>query len=145
MAAPGVPLVIVDARGGFHLSVLLDQLRAAPLVVGRTIGMDIDGLGRISGRIEEIERAVNPASHTVAVKIELPDDSRLRSGVFGRAMIPGDERTLVTVPAAAIVRQGQSRSSLSPMALSRACGSYARRPVTARPFRSSPACSRATW
>jgi multidrug efflux pump subunit AcrA (membrane-fusion protein) len=41
------------------------------------------------------------------VKIDLPAIPQLRSGMFGRAFFPLGSRTVVAVPASAIVERGQ--------------------------------------
>jgi multidrug efflux pump subunit AcrA (membrane-fusion protein) len=57
--------------------------------------------------VQEIERALDPVSHTVTVRIALPRTAGLRSGMFGRARIPGAAARSVVVPDAALVRHGQ--------------------------------------
>ena len=43
------------------------------------------------------------------MKIELPSDARLRSGLFGRARFPRGARSALLLPHAAIVERGQLR------------------------------------
>jgi len=41
------------------------------------------------------------------VKVDLPADSRLRSGLFGRAQFPRGERSALLIPGTAVVERGQ--------------------------------------
>ena len=47
------------------------------------------------------------ASRTFLVKIELPADARLRSGLFGRAQFSRGERQALLIPRSAVVERGQ--------------------------------------
>ena len=55
----------------------------------------------------EIVPAADPASRSFLVKVELPSDTRLRSGLFGSARFPRGERTSLLIPRSAIVERGQ--------------------------------------
>ena len=55
----------------------------------------------------EVIPAADPASRSVAVRLDLPPDLPIRSGVFGRARFPGGERTVLLVPVSALVERGQ--------------------------------------
>jgi multidrug efflux pump subunit AcrA (membrane-fusion protein) len=68
----------------------------------------IDALGRtLEGRVAEIVAAADPGSRTVTVKLDLPPDPALRSGLFGRARFPTGAREALLVPTAALVERGQ--------------------------------------
>ena len=57
----------------------------------------------------QIVPAADPASRSFLVKIELPADARLRSGLFGRARFPRGARSALLIPRATIVERGQLR------------------------------------
>jgi RND family efflux transporter MFP subunit len=61
----------------------------------------------LPGRVAEIARAVDAASHAFLVKVELTPDARLRSGAFARVRFGGETRQALTVPETAILRAGQ--------------------------------------
>jgi membrane fusion protein, multidrug efflux system len=60
----------------------------------------------VAGRVSEIGR-LDPASHSFLVKVDLPGNPPLRSGMFGRAAFDGPARRAIVVPASAVVRRGQ--------------------------------------
>jgi hypothetical protein len=64
----------------------------------------------VSGRVAEMSRAVDAGARTVLLKVDLPAGAGVRSGTFGRLRLPGAPRTALTVPADAIVTNGQVTS-----------------------------------
>src|SRR5207253_11434345 len=61
----------------------------------------------LKGRVVQIIPAADPASRTFQVKIELPADTRLRSGLFGRAQFSRGQRPALLIPRSAVVERGQ--------------------------------------
>jgi RND family efflux transporter MFP subunit len=111
MAAPGVPLLILEDPATYRLAVQLDEARASLVHIGATVSVRLDNTpddGNVwsSGRVTEIAR-LDPVSHAFVVKIDLPPTASLRSGVFGRARFSGASRHALTVPTSALIRRGQ--------------------------------------
>ncbi len=111
MAAPGAPLLTLEDVAMFRLEVQLDEARATMVQVGQAVDVRVDN--RVSrderwgtARVSEVAR-IDPASHSFLVKLDLPADPALRSGLFGRARFAGRVRRTLTVPASAILRRGQ--------------------------------------
>ena len=113
MASPGVPLMTVEDTRGFRLEVRVDESRLAEIDPAAPVEVVLDlpapGLD-LPGTIAEMSRATSPGSHAYLVKIDLPDDGRLRSGMFGRARFQGPGREALVVPEGALVRRGQLAS-----------------------------------
>jgi multidrug efflux pump subunit AcrA (membrane-fusion protein) len=61
----------------------------------------------LPGKVVEIVPAADAASRSFLVKIELPAQAHLRSGLFGRAYFPRGEREALAVPRSALVSRGQ--------------------------------------
>jgi RND family efflux transporter MFP subunit len=109
MASPGAGLLTLEETGAFRVEVSVDESRAANVNAGDTVSVLLDerqSPNPLSGRVSEIAR-VDSASHSFLVKIDLPDISRLRSGLFARARFAGSPRTALTIPASAAVKRGQ--------------------------------------
>ncbi len=64
----------------------------------------------VDGTVTEVGRAVDAGVRSLLVKIELPGDPGLRSGMFGRARFSTGPRSALSVPAAALVHRGQVTS-----------------------------------
>lgn len=62
---------------------------------------------RIEGVVSEISPAVDPASRTFRIKLDLPSSSGLRAGQFGRVLVPAGETSALRVPSLAVVLRGQ--------------------------------------
>lgn len=112
MAAPGVPLLIVEDPAGLRLEVKIDESRAAQVRVGDAAAVqagDRDSAAPdswIPARVTEIAR-IDPASHAFVVKIDLPADRTWLTGMFGRARFTGASRTVLAVPETTLIRRGQ--------------------------------------
>ena len=111
MAAPGVPLLTIEAVSGLELDVRLDEARAASVSLGQTVRVAFDAQAGddgapAAGRVSEIGR-LDPASHSFLVKVDLPGNAPVRSGMFGRATFEGPARRAIVIPASAVVRRGQ--------------------------------------
>lgn len=113
MAAPGTPLLEIEQAGGYRLEVGVPESQLGSLSTGQTLPIEIDALGEdgpTGARIVEIIPAVDPGSRTFVAKLALPAHPGLRSGLYGRAFLPGAEQTILTVPLSAVVSRGQLRS-----------------------------------
>jgi RND family efflux transporter MFP subunit len=109
MAAPGVPLVVVEDTSRYRIEVTLDAAEAAGVQRGSKARVELDALpGKsFSGTLAEIEAGAETASHTVRARIELPRDAAIRSGLFGRAWFAHGERKAIALVRTAIVHRGQ--------------------------------------
>ena len=77
--------------------------------VGQTASVSLDALGptALSGKVAQIVPAADPASRSFLVKVDLPVDARLRSGLYGKARFARGERKALMIPLAAIAERGQ--------------------------------------
>jgi RND family efflux transporter MFP subunit len=109
MAAPGVPLFTVEDVRRYRLEATVDERDMAFLHIGQPASVVLDAFGEaeLHGNVAQIIPAADPASRTFVVKIDLPTDARLRSGLFGRARISRGERSALVIPQTAIVQRGQ--------------------------------------
>jgi RND family efflux transporter MFP subunit len=108
MAAPGVSLLVLENPRGLTLEVRLDASRAAGVQLQDPVPVQIgsDTAPWAGGRVVEIAR-VDPTALSFAVKISVPPNAALRSGLYGRARFPGGSRQAIAVPLAAVIRRGQ--------------------------------------
>jgi RND family efflux transporter MFP subunit len=115
MAAPGTPLMRIEDVRGFRLDVRVDESRIGAIAPGATVSVSLDagpdGAATVrSGTVTEVGRAVDADARAFLVKIALPADGGLRSGMFGRARFATQPRLVLTVPEAALVHRGQVTS-----------------------------------
>jgi len=109
MAAPGVPLVVVEDTSRYRIEVTFDAADAAGVQRGSKARVELGALpGKsFSGSVVEMEAGADAASHTVRARIELPRDAAIRSGLFGRAWFARGEKKAMALPPAAILHRGQ--------------------------------------
>ena len=115
MAAPGTPLMRVEDTRRFRLDVRVDESRIAQVSPGATVPIAFDAAADdaarvVGGAVTEVGRAVDADARSFLVKIELPADRGLRSGMFGRARFSIQPRRALTVPEGALVQRGQITS-----------------------------------
>jgi multidrug efflux pump subunit AcrA (membrane-fusion protein) len=108
LAMPGQPLLVLDDPRAYRLEAEMGESVVGRVRPGQRVPVVIDSLGRtLEGRVVEIVPAADPSSRTVTVKLDLPADPGLRSGLFGRARFPAGERQALVVPISALVERGQ--------------------------------------
>lgn len=114
LAAPGMPLLRLEDRSRFTLDIRLDEGRAAGLAVGTAVPVSIDQPDgkalTFESKVVELARGVDSGTRTVIVKLGLPGEAGLTSGLFGRAHFPGPAKQGLLIPADAVVRRGQMTS-----------------------------------
>ncbi|HUA63738.1 MAG TPA: efflux RND transporter periplasmic adaptor subunit [Verrucomicrobiae bacterium] len=111
LAAPGAPLLTIEREGAYRLEASVDESRLPSVRNGQTVEVTLEALDRrLTARVSEIVPAVDAASRSYTVKIDLPAVPSLRSGMFGRAWFPSGTRQVTTVAASAIVEHGQLQS-----------------------------------
>lgn len=111
LAAPGMPIFTVEDTRHYRLEATVDESDIRLARLGQAVPVILDALGNsaLSGRVAQIVPAADPASRSFVVKIDLPADARVRSGLFGRAHFSRGQRSALLIPQAAAVERGQLR------------------------------------
>lgn len=110
LAAPGAPLLTIE-RDGYRLEASVEASKLGAIHPGQAVSVTLDGIDRsIDARVSEIVPAVDAASRAYIVKIDLPADSAVRSGIFGRAKFQLGSRPVLAIPFAAVTERGQLQS-----------------------------------
>lgn len=113
LAQPGAPLLTIEREGAYRLEASVEESRLPAIRVGQPVSVALNGLDRtLEARVSEIVPAVDAASRSYTVKIDLPAVPALRSGAFGRALFSLGSRSPLTIPAAAVTERGQLQSVL---------------------------------
>lgn len=108
MATPGRPVVTIQEEGGLRLEAAVREGLAGSLLLGDSMRVRIDALEmELSGTLEEKVPAADPRSRSFLVKVSLPQQPGLRSGMFGRLFIPTGSATPLTVSSRAVESIGQ--------------------------------------
>ncbi len=109
LASPGMPIFTIEDTRSYRLEVTVDESELRLVRVGQASSVTIDALGNVllPGKVVQIVPAADPASRSFLVKVELPTDVRLRSGLFGRARFSRGERSALLIPRTSLVERGQ--------------------------------------
>ncbi len=109
LASPGMVIFTIEDTRRYRLEASVDESDLRRIRIGQTSPVIIDALdnAELQGKVAQIVPAVDPASRSFLVKIELPVDARLRSGFFGRAHFARGERPSLLIPRTAVVERGQ--------------------------------------
>ena len=87
----------------------IDERDIGLVHLGEPVSVFLDAFGdaQFRGTVVQIVPTADPASRGFLVKIELPIDARLRSGLFGRAQLSRGQRTALLIPKTTLVERGQ--------------------------------------
>ena len=87
LASPGVPVFIIEDVRRYRLEVTVNESDLRYVRLGQQLPVVIDALdnAELEAKVAQIVPTADAASRSFLVKIELPPDVRLRSGLFGRA------------------------------------------------------------
>jgi RND family efflux transporter MFP subunit len=109
LASPGTPLFTMEDTRSYRLEATVDESDIHLVRIGQAVPVTIDALAKaqLSGKVAEIVPAADPASRSFLVRISLPSDARLHSGLFGRANFARGQRQTLLIPRTSIVERGQ--------------------------------------
>jgi RND family efflux transporter MFP subunit len=111
LATPGAPLLTVEEEGAWRLEASVDESKVASIRIGQMVEVALDALAaRVNARVSEIVPAVDATSRAYIVKVDVPALAQLRSGMYGRACFAIPARSVLTIPATAVMEQGQLQS-----------------------------------
>lgn len=135
LASPGMPILTVEDVRRYRLEVTVNENDLRYVRIGQSAPIIIDALenAELKGKINEIVPAADASTRSFLVKVDLPTDTRLRSGLFGRVEFSRGDRSSLLIPRSAVVERGQLQgvfvldqnkvASLRYVTLGKPCGS----------------------
>jgi len=111
LVAPGTPLFVVEDASLYQLDATVPAEGLAAAKKNSPARVDLDAIpGKsLAGRIAEVEAGVDPTSHTLKARIDLPKEAGVQSGMFGRAFLSQGQKKALVVSTNAVVVRGQLR------------------------------------
>lgn len=106
----GQTLAQVSGLGTVWLTAAVPEAEAGALHVGAPARVEFVAFAGepFSGRVSAVLPAAQAESHTVQVRIELPNrNGRLHPGLYGTAHLGGASHTALVVPSEAVIRTGK--------------------------------------
>lgn len=112
LATPGMPLLTVEESGHYRLEVTVDERDLKYVRQGESAPVAFDAFdgAPLSAKVVQIVPAADPASRSFVVKLDLPANPGLRSGLFGRAEFSRGRKDAIVVPRSAVLDRGQLQS-----------------------------------
>jgi len=109
LASPGLSVFTIEGVGHYRLEAAINENDLRYVLMGEQVPVIVDALEtpQQRGKVVQIEPAADSGSRSFLVKIELPADARLRSGLFGRAQFSRGNRSALLIPQTAVVDRGQ--------------------------------------
>lgn len=109
LASPGMPIFTLEDLRRYRLEATVNETDLRYVHQGQQVSVSVDALGdrQLKGKVVEIVPAADAASRSFLVKVELPSDPALRSGLFGRVQFARGERTVLLIPQDSVVERGQ--------------------------------------
>jgi RND family efflux transporter MFP subunit len=105
VAAPGMPLLVVEQAGPREGRLAVPVDAAFALEVGSTISVTTVGGRVVDAPVRVLAAGADPMSKTVEVRVTLPAD--WPTGVSVTALVPTGATQAITIPTEAVVRRGQ--------------------------------------
>lgn len=109
LASPGTPIFTIEDLRRYRLEAMVNETDLHYVHQGQQLSVSVDALGdrQLKGKVVEIVPAADAASRSFLVKVEMPSDPALRSGLFGRVQFARGERTVLLIPHDSVIERGQ--------------------------------------
>jgi RND family efflux transporter MFP subunit len=107
LATLGQPLLTIEDSSQLRVEAFVDQQKAGQFKTGDRVTILPDITGEpITGTINEVVQAVDPATRTFLIKI-LVKGTGLKSGLYCQVLIPDGKKETILLPKKVIVEKGQ--------------------------------------
>ena len=108
LAVPGKSLLVLQTSGSLRLEASVREGMISKIRQGATYDVSIETIGQIvPSVVEEIVPYADPNTRTFLVKTTLPKVPGLYPGMFGRLLIPVEEREVILIPEKSLLIIGQ--------------------------------------
>ena len=108
LATPGKPIVEMEDPAALRFEAGMPEALAGEIKIGEKLPVRLSSLTTdLEGTVVEMAPVADASSRTFLVKLDLPPTEGVRSGQFGRVLVPTDKTDAVWVPASALIVRGQ--------------------------------------
>lgn len=106
LAAPGKSIIEMEDPRALRFEADVPEALIGNVKLGAKLSIRVDRAA-VEGTVVEVAPVADPASRTFLVKLDLPAIEGVRSGQFGRVLVPTGETKSIRVPASALIVRGQ--------------------------------------
>jgi multidrug efflux pump subunit AcrA (membrane-fusion protein) len=109
LASPGTPLFTIEQEDLYWADLVLPERFIQEVKLGMRVRVVVDALDKLEayGMIGRIIPTADARSRSFQLKVEMPEDLDLKSGMFARVYIPIGAAGMLLVPKSALVNEGQ--------------------------------------
>jgi multidrug efflux pump subunit AcrA (membrane-fusion protein) len=109
LASPGMPFLTIEQEGLYRADLVLPERYIQDVKIGMKVKVVVDALDKLeaTGAIGRINPMADVRSRSFQVKVDMPEELNLKSGMFARVFIPIGGSGLLMIPRTAVVEEGQ--------------------------------------
>ena len=109
LAAPDKAMFSMENKNAYVADLVLPEQYIHTVDLNQKITVTVSALGNktFAGSVQDIFPAADTKSRSFLIKIELPIDRELRSGMFARGAIPIGSSDVLLIPLTAVIHTGQ--------------------------------------
>ena len=109
LASPGTPLLTLEKQGVYCADLVLPERHIQAIGLGEQVDVVIPALSDdvLKGTVGRIVPSADQQSRSFQVKVALPQQESIRSGMFARVRIPLGQAGMMVIPESAVVQRGQ--------------------------------------
>lgn len=105
MALPGQPLIKIEDNRNLRLEVTVKEQDLLHIQPGKPVKVRIDAMPgtELSGKVSQVVQASDVRTHSFIVKIDIPANKGLITGMYGKAYFTIGKHEAIMVPKSAVV------------------------------------------
>jgi multidrug efflux pump subunit AcrA (membrane-fusion protein) len=109
LASPGMPLLSMDTTDGYRVDAILPENYFQEVKPGQSVRVTVPAFREeaVSGTLRTIVPAADQHSRSFLIKVTLPQDLTVTSGMFARVEVPLGRIAKMLIPPRAVIHQGQ--------------------------------------
>jgi RND family efflux transporter MFP subunit len=109
LASPGTPFFTIEQEGLYRADLELPERYIQDVKIGMKVKVVVDALDKLeaAGTIGRINPMADVRSRSFQVKVDMPEELNLKSGMFARVFIPIGGTGMLMIPRTAVVEEGQ--------------------------------------
>jgi len=109
LASPGMPLLSMDTTDGYRVDAILPENYFQEVKPGQSVRVTVPAIREeaLPGTIRTIVPAADQHSRSFLIKVTLPQDLAVKSGMFARVEVPLGRTSKMLIPPRAVIHQGQ--------------------------------------
>jgi RND family efflux transporter MFP subunit len=109
LASPDSAMFSMENKNAYVADLVLPEQYIHSIDVNQKVTVTVSALGNqtFTGSVQDIFPAADTKSRSFLIKVKLPMDRRLRSGMFARGSIPVGSSDLLLIPLSAVIHTGQ--------------------------------------